>query len=229
MALKHLLIDGLIFLSGCAAGGAAAYFYVKKDEENRINKEVSDIYEVLHKGSNKPNTSDSTQYDQDIEKCVERAENSLKTRSGASEKGLMRESVQNIVQKEKYSGYFDKAGGMDPEIRDMIMEDVEAVCAEEECPTEHTKPYFMTIEEAEVDDAERVFLTLYLGDQVLADDMNLTEVDPEQTIGLDIFEKLLISDNDEFTIKNPEYDLIYDISKELGSFSEVMDDYHGGA
>lgn len=229
MTVKRLLVDGVIFLTGAAVGGAAAYFYVKKDEENRMNKEVNDIREALKKGSNKQDTDDDGSNRQDIGKPSNEAKNNLRTRSGASESTLMRDSVNTLIHKEKYSGYFDKANGMDPEIRDIIMEDVAEVCAEEEAPTEHTKPYFMTMEEAEVDDAERIFMTLYLGDQKLVEDAALTEVDVERTIGYDIFDKILTSHNDEYTVKNPEFDVIYDISKESMSFEEVMEDYHGGA
>lgn len=226
---KRLLIDGIIFLVGGCAGGAAAYFYVKKDEEDRINKEVNDIYKALGKGSSKPNTAMPEKNDQVIENGLKQAKNGLKTRSGASERGLMREQATDIAHKEKYSGYFDKANGMDEEIRDIVMDDVMEMCADDESPTEHTEPYFMTMEEAEVDDSERVFMTLYLGDQKLVEDVSLTEVDVERTIGYDIFDKILSSTNDEYTVKNPEFDVIYDISKESTSFEEVMEDYHGGA
>ena len=87
----------------------------------------------------------------------------------------------------------------------------------------------MTMEEYEMDDSDKVFLTLYLGDQALVEDVSLSEVDVEQTIGYDIFDKILVSHNEEFTVKNPKFDTIYDISVESASFTEVMEDYHGGA
>lgn len=229
MALKRFLIDGALVLLGAAAGGTGVYIWRKNTEETRIDKAVEDFRKAYKKAQNNPNTDDSEKDEQDIEKPQETAKNGLKTHSGGSEEGLIRQTAEEIKQVNNYGGYFanQKAneGVSDPR-QDLVNE-----VADTMHPTEKDNmPYVMTDDMLEDDDAagDMTFCTLYSRDKVLADDLNNEALDIYSTIGHELFNKFLDSDVEEIYVKDPRTDTVYDIVKEDQSYTEMMEAYHGG-
>lgn len=236
--MKKYLANGIIFLLGAAVGGACTYFYCKNGEEDRINAEVKSVRDAFSKLSRKPNNDDSDEYDKDIGQDDKTRQNGLKCVSGAfceDDNAKSKEERDSIISHENYSGYFDKNnvdenGALDPlDPRTLLIQDVINTAHPDD--ERDSQPYVMTDEMLENDPAasELICLTLYLKDQILADDLHEEAVSVDDTIGMDIFEKFLNShETDEIFVKDPRLDVAYDIVKEDLSFKEMMETYHGG-
>lgn len=228
MDLKRILINGIIFVAGATAGGAGAYFWCKKGEEERIDTEVQSVKDAYEKAFKKPNTADSKKDDQDITKPSKTAKNGLKTHSVGSESGVTRNSVKEIVQANNYGTYFEDQKPPVGDMKAALIEDI----IESSHPSERDNDPYVLTEDMLAEESgagDMTFCTIYTEDRVLCEDTANEALDVESTIGSDIFEKFLNApDTEEIYVKDPRTDIVYDIVKEDGSYEEMMRLYHGG-
>ena len=207
---KNLLKIGASFIFGVAFGGVTTYIWRKKDEERRIEEQICKIREKL---SNKnPKIDDESS--NDSENSDEIRKNDAKNKA----------EMNNIIKNNGYVNEFDTPmSNTQQKIVNMIME--------KDSPEEKIKPFIPSEDELAEDLSYKSvdqFLTLYLGDQVLADSTTLEHVDFLDTIGEDLYYRFLKSDTDDIFVKNPNNDMLYEVTKEDRKYSEMMELYHGG-
>lgn len=228
MNLKRVLIDGIIFVVGAAAGGAGVYIWAKKTEEDRIDTEVQSVKEAYEKAFKKPNTKDFDKDEQDIGHGLKQAKNGLKTHSGGSEEVVIRQTAEEIKQANNYGGYFENQKPPVTDSRAMIIEDI----IDAAHPTEKDNDPYVLTEDMLADEeaaSDMTFCTIYLEDKVLCEDTSNEALDIGSTIGYSLFNKFIDAlDTEEIYVKNPRTDIVYDIVKEDGSYAEMMEAYHGG-
>lgn len=210
---KNLLKIGASFIFGAAFGGAVTYIWRKKDEERRIEEQICKIREKLSNKNSKidDESSDDSENSDNFDKIHE---NDVKNKA----------EMNNII---KNSGYID---GFDTPISNTQQKIVNMIM-EKDSPEEKIKPFIPSEDELAEDLSYKSvdqFLTLYLGDQVLADSTTLEHVDFLDTIGEDLYYRFLKSDTDDIFVKNPNNDMLYEVTKEDGKYSEMMELYHGG-
>lgn len=207
---KNLIKIGASFIFGVAFGGGITYIWRKKDEERRIEEQICKIREKL---SNKnPKIDDESS--NDSENSDEIRKNDAKNKA----------EMNNIIKNNGYVNEFDTPmSNTQQKIVNMIMGN--------SSPEEKIKPFIPSEEELAEDLSYKSvdqFLTLYLGDQVLADTTTLEHVDFLDTIGEDLYYRFLKSNTDDIFVKNPNNDMLYEVTKEDGKYSEMMELYHGG-
>lgn len=230
MNFKKVLVSGIIFLAGAVTGGAGVYIWRTKTEEQRINAEIDSVKNAFKKTHYSSNSSDSNNDDQDIGTPLKTPENGLKTRNTGILRGIETRKADKIINHQKYDGYFsdqDAKDNMDP--RTALLEDI--IESSSYPRDDDNKPYVMTESEYETDPAasDVVFLTVYEEDKVLADDVTNEAVNVDESIGMDIFEKFLnAKEADDIYVKDPRTDTVYEVTKESGSYKDMMECYHGG-
>lgn len=230
MNFKKFLVSGIIFLAGAVTGGAGVYIWRTKTEEQRINAEIDSVKKTFKKAHSRSYSSNSNDNDQDIGTTLKTPKNGLKTRNTGIPRGIDTRKSDNIINHQKYDGYFsdqDAKDHMDP--RTALLEDI--IESSSYPRDDDDKPYVMTESEYETDPAasDVVFLTVYEEDKVLADDVTNEAVNVDESIGMDIFEKFLnAKEADDIYVKDPRTDTVYEVTKESGSYKDMMECYHGG-
>lgn len=221
---KSILMNAVMFTIGIISGGATTYIYCKKTEEARIETEVKSVREAYEKASKTPNSKDDEKNDHSIKNTEDKSENAFKLAQKGPEEILATRKKCTDIVKTNYGGFYGDRSSSD--IREQILQDI----MDSDTPDEPDMPYVMTDDMVANDDYsdDMTFLTYYMGDQVLADDANLEPMDIRQSIGYEIIDKFAQSNAVEIFVKDPRIDILYDITKDDGSYADMMETYHGG-
>lgn len=221
---KSILMNAVMFTIGIISGGATTYIYCKKTEESRIEAEVNSVREAYEKASKTLNSKDDEKNDHSIKNAENKSENAFKSAQKGSEEILATRKKCADIVKTNYGGFYGDQSSSD--IREQILQDI----MDSDTPDEPNMPYVMTDDMVANDDYsdDMTFLTYYMGDQVLADDANLEPMDIRQSIGYEIIDKFAKSNAVEIFVKDPRIDILYDITKDDGSYADMMETYHGG-
>lgn len=214
---KNIIYNALWFVVGAAVGGSCSYFYCKKTENERLDKEIQSVIDAFKHSnqSKKPKNEEKTQETPSLSDLLQEDQEPDEVEPASPETKAI---YYNMISKYKS----DMADN--PEAAEIVSQIVA-----KDAPIERDDPYVMTEDEVSMaDSSDMIFATVYVTDHILADDATNEELDVSTTIGWDIMNKILNSTPEEIFVMDPRTDSIYDITVNKTSYIEMMDAYHGG-
>lgn len=136
-------------------------------------------------------------------------------RDEARENDIVNDMDRNEVEPEAYSSTYESYSSR------YVSKDNDEH-PEDDIPTDPFEIFEEEYESGEEEYYDKAELFLYLDDEVLADDAD-DVVYPDETIGLDNFEKFLSNDREKtIYIRNPRTDTDYEVTKVTASYKESI-------
>lgn len=212
---KNIIFNALWFVVGAAVGGSCSYFYCKKTENERLDKEIQSVIDAFKYNDTTKKPKNDKKTDENEEKTEEMPADDQEVDAVSTENKVI---YYNMISKYR-SDMSDN-----PEAAEIVSQIVA-----KDAPIERDEPYVMTEDEVSMaDSADMIFATVYIPDHILADDATNEELDVSTTIGWEIMNKILSSKAEEIFVMDPRTDSIYDITVNTSSYVEMMNAYHGG-
>ena len=187
----------VIFIGGAAIGAGAAYFITKKKYEQISNEEIESVQRA---------------YADRLEKLQDMVHN-LKPSEDDCEDDISVEEKTNNKEKEyeqllEDAGYADNSNNYNNK--------------KKEVDVDMAKPYVITPEEYDENGYDTISLTYY-ADGVLTDEFGgvIEESDIAGMVGADFAEHFGEYEDDSVFVRNDEYEIDYEILKDLRNYSEI--------